>query len=362
VNGPAWGELSGRYPPSLVAELKRLYDGGSFVIHARDLSNNVPGTTEEEALALLLNAGGWLVKREQPGEVDPEFPDEEPELVPVFEWTDAPPRYTQWLLLVHGMNTKGLWQEYLAFDIGLWQGRNVPTFVHKYGWIVFGVMLPRRRTALKRRLQDRIVELSKEPPKFNLGAKPDVVCHSFGTWLVGHALRDQLVNVTAGRQPDFRLGRVILTGSILRPDFEWQRLQAAGLVEDVLNHYGTKDRIVPLAHWTILDSGPSGRRGFDETPRAKGSFQVLNVAARDYAHSQLLSTGKERYKSYSATWRRFLSNPEGEASRNLTWSDPESPWKEAWWPLRGTLFPFVAVLLLVSVVAAGLILLRSALT
>ena len=49
-------------------------------------------------------------------------------------------------------------------------------------------------------------------------------------------------------------------------------MRDAHLVEDVLNHYATADRVVPLAHMTIVESGPSGRRGFD-------GDQVLNVQA-----------------------------------------------------------------------------------
>lgn len=362
MSDPAWAQLSTAHLPELVDELKRLHGGGSFAITARELSNRVPGTTEEDAQTLLMGAGDWLQRREQPGEVDAEFPDEPASTVTFFVWEGAPPRDTQWLLLVHGMNTKGLWQEYLSFEIGLWQGKNVPTFAYKYGWIVLGVLMPWRRTKLLRALQDRIIELSQEPPKFNLGAKPDVVCHSFGTWLVGHALLQQLGKVNAGHEPDFRLGRVILTGSILRPDFDWASLQEEGLVEDVLNHYGTRDRIVPLAHWTIVDSGPSGRRGFDSTQHAEVPHQVLNVVARDFAHSQLLAADKDRYDSYSKTWKLFLSNPEGQASRNLPLSDPARSWVEAWWPLRGTLFPFVAVPVLMMLLAWGLISLGGALS
>ena len=33
-------------------------------------------------------------------------------------------------------------------------------------------------------------------------------------------------------------GRIILTGCILRPDFDWATIKAAGLVDEVMNHGG----------------------------------------------------------------------------------------------------------------------------
>jgi serine/threonine-protein kinase len=62
-----------------------------------------------------------------------------------------------------------------------------------------------------------------------LDARPDIIAHSFGTWLVGHALESN---------PDIQVGRVVLTGSILRPDFNWKEHMPSGQVEAVLNHYG----------------------------------------------------------------------------------------------------------------------------
>lgn len=44
---------------------------------------------------------------------------------------------------------------------------------------------------------------------------------------------------------DLNLGRVITAGSIIPPDFDWDRLIASGRVEAVLNHVGAKDTAVP---------------------------------------------------------------------------------------------------------------------
>ena len=353
MTAPDWQRLYDAHPPPLVASLQAAYDRGSVSFTPKELadaaSTSETAHSEGEALALLEHAGDWLGRATRDGEPDPEYPDEPPAQTVVFVWQGVARRRPGWLLLVHGMNTVGRWQEHLAFDIGLWQGRVVPTFVFKYGRIWMGVALPWRRAALKKGLHAKIDELSRQAPEHSVKSAPDVVAHSFGTWLVGHILLDELEKPTG-----LRLGRVILTGSILRPDFPWRVLQDAGLVEEVLNHYGTKDVVVPLAHWIIADSGPSGRDGFDPPANGGDASALTNIVAPGFGHSQVLSDGR-RFEGYSRTWKPFLTNPDDEAHLGLTDSPRERRWREAWWPLRGTLLPIVLGILLVALVAAALL-------
>jgi hypothetical protein len=339
VTDPDWGGLYAKHPGPLVDELKKAFERGSIAFTAAELagaaSTAAHKLTAQQAQTLLESTGDWLAEEPVPGEVDPDFPDETPPPQGVrYIWRGEPRRTTEWLLLVHGMNTQGLWQQYLSFDLGLWQGLGIPTFVYKYGVIRLGVVLPWRRRKFKRDLVMEILQLSDQAPDFRVGRAPDVVAHSFGTWLVGHILLDELKETRqqeAGKRGNplgLKLGRVILTGSILRPDFDWPALQAAGMVEDVLNIYGTKDVIVPLAHWTIFDSGPSGWRGFDTPSNRAVTQEVVNVKA-EFTHSQALSD-EERYKGHKKTWKPFLTNPVGRASRGLTTTDPQRGWRPAW--------------------------------
>lgn len=250
----------------------------------------------------------------------------------------APLRVVDWVVAIHGMNTAGAWQEAFSWHLATTWGRSVPVEVFKYGIVVPGVIMPWRRVTLRTKLREKLVTLRDEARKQGFAGNPDVVAHSFGTWLFGHLLEEEL------RQPpgmQLKFGRVILAGCILRPNFDWSRLKVAGLVEDVLNHYGTKDMVVPLAHATIYDSGPSGRRGFD-------GQDVLNIRAEGCGHSDLLLTHLE--DSYKNVWGPFLKLDRKELQLKDR-VDPESRWRPLPWPLRGTLFPLFVLPLLVSVIA-----------
>lgn len=355
---PDWQRLYEDHAESLVTALQASYERGSIEFSSKQLadaaSTSEKPCNEEDALALLEDAGAWLAKetRDVVAEPDPRYPDQQPEQTTVYVWRGAARRRPGWLLLVHGMNTTGRWQEHLAFDIGLWQGRAVPTFVFKYGRIWLGVTLPWRRAAFKKRLRDKILELGDQAPPFLVRPEPDVVAHSFGTWLVGHILLDELHKPAADRR--LRLGRVILTGSILRPDFDWKALQDAQLVGEILNHYGTSDPIVPLAHWTITDSGPSGRGGFDPPTDDTAMAHVVNVIAPDFGHSEALSDAR-RFDAYAHTWKPFFTNPVGHASNGLINTPRTRRWIAAWWPLRGTVLPVIGELLVVALIAIGLL-------
>ena len=225
----------------------------------------------------------------------------------------APARVVDWVIALHGMNAPGAWQEAFSWLISTTWGRSVPMAVYKYGIVISGVIQPWRRYKLQSDLRDKIEVLRKEAVAQGYSGVPDVIAHSFGTWLFGHLLKDEL-----DREPDQRLkfGRVILTGSILRPDFDWKTMKESGLVDEVLNHYGSKDRIVPLAHVTIWDSGPSGRRGFDGN-------QVINVRAEGFSHSDFfLPSNLDR--SYQQCWSPFLTLPSQELGMLSNKIDPES--------------------------------------
>lgn len=363
-----WEHLRSTYPDEPVADVQELSDLGQNELRVSALP---PGTTNRllEALA----DDGWLRRERQflcPNDLCDHEPTDEDiaagicphcgeQIAPatvqqVIYVRDLPPkRPVDWVVVIHGMNTKGAWQEEFSWFLSTTWGHSIPVAIYKYGIIIAGVIMAWRRRALQRRLRAKIAELRRQARVQGYGEKPDVVAHSFGTWLLGHLLEDEL-------EPDvddpLRFGRVILAGCILRPNYDWAAVIEAGLVEQVLNHYATKDPIVPLAHWTIRDSGPSGRRGFDE------GVPVINVEAEGLNHSDLFSVdrciidGALRQKcpadgargqrhldhTYGRYWQPFLTWPE-DWLVDLPNKTSQTPWRSAPAPLRGTLFPFVGL-------------------
>jgi hypothetical protein len=369
-----WAQLSGEFPNSLLNELKRLSDN-----RLNEFTSDALPLPESAAVALLdrIAEDGWLKKIERlycPN-CDFQLTDQEaaqtvcPNCNEAYNQHDnvivktiyirqlAPTRVVDWVIAIHGMNTRGEWQEIFSWHLATTWGRSVPVAIYKYGFVIAGVLLAWRRKKLVRQLRSKLAALHAEAFAQGFIGKPDVIAHSFGTWLFGHLLKSELK-----RQPQERLhfGRIILTGCILRPDFDWKRIRDAGLVENVLNHYGTNDIIVPLAHFTIIDSGPSGRRGFD-------SDQVLNIRAEDCGHSDLFSTKQfvvngKSFKPYISTannlthlehsykcyWRPFLTLPAEEFGRLPNIVNTTVIWQSYIWPLRGTLFPFLIIPLIVT--------------
>ena len=214
-----------------------------------------------------------------------------------------PGRSVPWVLVLHGMNTRGRWQEELAWLIATTYGRSVPVFIYKYGRVVTGVLLGWRRRSLTRKLSRRIERLGGERQEDRLGSRPDVIAHSFGTWMLGHALAS-----TDPELANLAVGRIVLLGSILRPSFSWSNVVARGRAEAVLNHYGSADHWAGLGGYVIYDAGPSGRRGFDPVADTGRDQRVINREAPGFGHSSFFQIGCIR-KVYLDSWKPFLTEP-----------------------------------------------------
>lgn len=227
---------------------------------------------------------------------------------PLLSWTSqavARLRRPSWIIFVHGMNTRGPWQEELGWQLSLLGGTPAPVRIHKYGQIRIGAISRRRLRTLADQLHERIQELQSEiVAATGRTDPPDILAHSLGTWLVGHALR---------RNPDLQLGRVILTGSILQPTFEWDDLIEQGRVQAVLNHRADRDAWVPLAQYAIPDSGPSGRVAFS-------AQRVIEIRQPGWAHSDYfthVNDGEKRTNLTSSLhdiWGPALTWPAANAA------------------------------------------------
>jgi hypothetical protein len=165
-----------------------------------------------------------------------------------------------------------------------------------------------------------------------------VLAHSLGTLLLGKALL---------QNPRLRLGRVILTGCILPPDFPWTSLISEGRVNAVLNHRGTRDFWARIARFVIPDSGPTGRQGALDAA-------VVDVPAEDFSHSQFFLDDKLP-ACYRNVWEPFWTGAPG-SDRERWPARPEVPWSRRWWrwrePQLRSLFVLILTGLTVLLVAA----------
>jgi pimeloyl-ACP methyl ester carboxylesterase len=262
--------------------------------------------------------------------------DEGPLEVRLYSRPGIDRRDVGWLLALHGMNTRGAWQESFNWLVSTSYGRMVPVAIYKYGAVRPGVLSRRRQRTLMKRLVARIERVSREVAKIIDDPRPDVIAHSFGTFLLGHALH---------RHPKLRVGRVVTLGCILRPDFDWVTLVQRGQVDAVLNHFGTKDFWARIAHYAIPDAGPAGRRGFDfyerawpEAFRPEGQRRLFNVRAEGLRHSDFFQDaerGSTLARLFAEVWQPFLTTKNAEdLARALPAEWPAERWRQARWPRR----------------------------
>ena len=302
--------------------LELLADRGFFEKRQRYLCacDREERLTGEEAAQAVCARCGDAFKDKEKGETS---------VVQTYFTKGVATRDVRWVLALHGMNTRGAWQENFNLMLSRAYGYSVPVAIYKYGMVRPGVILRFRQRALTQQLIERIKRLSGESAGSGFGGVPDVIAHSFGTWLLGHALKsDKRLSV----------GRIILVGCILRPDFDWRPFLKRRQVEEVLCHYSTGDFWAGIAHYIIPDSGPSGRRGFNDRNA------VAHVKAENLPHGGYFDQSNMD-KFYRSVWRPFLTAP---ATRlpGMFKDNGSRPWRPACWPFRATLLRYFTLGLL----------------
>jgi hypothetical protein len=223
------------------------------------------------------------------------------------------------VLIVTGMGMRGELEDDLRNRVGRMFSPPVPVLVHRYGVARSGSLFQPCQRVATRRLAARLRDLSDASGPQS--GPPDIIAHSFGAWLVGQTLRSN---------PDVRVARVIMAGSVLRPDFDWHTIIADGQAEAVLNHYGGRDLWAFVSEFFIPDSGPAGFRGFARCPgifnRREPEFRHLTFFLRSHIGTV-----------HRTLWRPFLTLPASELPR-LAGPDNPQAWRPRPWLLRANLF------------------------
>lgn len=239
-----------------------------------------------------------------------------PEQYTVYSKAGEQGRDVRWVLTVHGMNTRGAWQEEYTWRLAQLYGYAIPTAIYKYGNIKVSPFIPCRRRYYTSRLINSLKTYSAGSTDNGYGGCPDVVAHSFGTWLLYQALQED---------SGIKVGRVILTGSIVSPDCDWKKLIDQGRVNAVLCHHAKKDFVCRLAQFGISRSGPSGYCGFVDRTNIVHHFES------GFGHSDFFSpTNLEDVMKH--VWGPFLQTPN---TRLSTLSEVDCPVSvRTWHPSR----------------------------
>jgi alpha-beta hydrolase superfamily lysophospholipase len=160
------------------------------------------------------------------------------------------------VIAVHGIRDFGQWQDRLGQILNHIKAELVFER-YRFGYFsVIAFLVPFARwlaaVAFRRRLR-KLIEANPE-------ARFSFVAHSFGTYIVAHALR----SMKASEFP--HIDTIILAGSVLRSSFNWpalvDRSQRDGKgIHQVINDCGWDDNILILSQLFVLFTGMAGRVG-----------------------------------------------------------------------------------------------------
>lgn len=238
-----------------------------------------------------------------------------------FRLTGTISRDIRWMVVIHGMNSRAPWQETFSWEIANQLKYSAPVLIYKYGWATVEVLFAPVHRRMARKLGERLRLAIEAARAAGRPVRPDIIAHSFGTRLFSLVLEDPVF-------ADLKFGRVITAGSIIRPDFDWERHFSDDRLEALMNHVAAKDGSVPFAQWCIPGSGPGGKLGYT-------SQSVINVRNDTFGHSSFFEIGNLRgLIGKDGLWRSFLTRPmaffkpQGSFVKTGGWDAP-SPWLTA---------------------------------
>lgn len=202
------------------------------------------------------------------------------------------------LISIHGVETEGEWQQKIdpSFE-------GIDGFAYrKYRYGKFPFWEVARTSSRDEEIENFAAfydDLKKENPR-----SVSIIAHSFGTYIVGSTLV---------RFPSVYIDSLVLCGSILATDYDWNALRTNGRIKRVLNERAGDDWVVNKFRNAVLRaavpySGPSGVDGFVSTSTA-----LRERVNPQFKHSDhfILVEHCNRY------WRPFLFG--NEEFTELSW-------------------------------------------
>lgn len=191
------------------------------------------------------------------------------------------------VLTIHGIRTHAKWQKTIA---GVLAGK-CSCWSYDYGYFpAVGIFLDRLKEKIAdsffqeydRVMQNRDYDLDSSNP----ARRPCAVAHSMGSYILGSSLL---------KFPMMKFDRIVLCGSILPRDYDWELIFMRDQAVQVLNDYGARDFWSGVAGLIVPGAGDSGKCGFDSTS------SLLSQRRFDrYRHSDYFLDGHLR------SWGQFI--------------------------------------------------------
>lgn len=179
------------------------------------------------------------------------------------------------VISVHGIRTAARWQKDLADYLGTHSIRHRSHDFGHYSLLRFAS--DRSRQTKIDEFYSFYSQLLREKDTgidvFNYRTRPSVIAHSFGTYIVGHAMQ---------KYPDIQFDKVIICGSILPTEFDWSTLFHRDQVNFVRNEYSAKDVWASRVGAFIPDTGPSGVQGFPSLSKVVSQERFEYFKHSDY--------------------------------------------------------------------------------
>ena len=200
------------------------------------------------------------------------------------------------LVTVHGLLSTGEWNKEIA-PIASSQGWTVAPYIYK-GNTPDLLVRSNKRKEIVDNFREWIFELRNR-----FDGDMSVIAHSFGTYIIGSYLK-------GFEDPPVNFNNIILTGSILNSDYDWESLRGKS-VGKILNEIAPEDeyvRYLPERYKRVLkiDSsmGRSGTEGFKQE-----SPMIVQSTNSIFTHNNVIKRDVISHK-----WMPFL-----DANRNSLW-------------------------------------------
>lgn len=156
---------------------------------------------------------------------------------------------------LHGFKSHGKWQSNLSNYVS---SKSLPTFNFDYGYQFLSCLVPGFKSRIIQKFYHQYCLLIKNKDyKIDITSpyrRPSIVVHSLGSYILCQALL---------KHQDIKFDKIILCGSIVDVDFDWDTILKRNQAHFVRNEYSSQDDIVKWG-WILTRSFKnfSGLKGF----------------------------------------------------------------------------------------------------